>query len=176
MLCVLVQGVPLCRGWQCSWRHRPAVLSDSLQIAPLLLSFMYFFYEEEENILFPPRVQGKIGKLPYLLLCWLVGECSYSLYRFYLTAVPRRPLLSTQSALSTLSFATRAQRLLSESTEGKHLVPDKQGGSVPSKPQGQCGFSSLLVSGYFHLLSCGLSCSFRQLVLFYPAGSCKHFT
>lgn len=34
--------------------------------------------------MFPPRVQGETGKLPYLLLCWLVSEGFHSLYRFYL--------------------------------------------------------------------------------------------
>lgn len=68
--------------------------------------------------------------------------------------------------------ATRAQGLVSNR---RQTAPDQQGGSGPSKSQGQRGFSSLLVSGYFHFISCGLSCSFRRLVLFCPAGSCKHF-
>lgn len=69
ILCVLEQGVPLCSGCQCSWRQRPAALSDSPQITPLLLSLMYFSYEEGESIWFPPRVQGETDKLLYLLLC-----------------------------------------------------------------------------------------------------------
>lgn len=80
---------------------------------------MYFLYEEGENILFPPIVQGETGKLPYLLLGRLVREAFYSLQRFYLKA----------QSLEGLNFAHgphcplwhQDSRLLSDSIEGKQF-------------------------------------------------------
>lgn len=119
ILCMLVQCVPFRSGWLSSWRPPPAVLSHSPQIAPLWLSLMYFLYEEGENILFPPRVQGETGKLPYLLLCRLEREAFHSLQRFYLKA----------QSLEGLSFAHRPHcplwhqdsRLLSDNIEDKQF-------------------------------------------------------
>lgn len=81
---------------------------------------MYFLYEEGENILFPPRVQGETGKLPYLLLCRLEREAFHSLQRFYLKA---------QSLSRDFSFAHRPHcplwhqdsRLLSDNIEDKQF-------------------------------------------------------
>lgn len=77
----------------------------------------HFSCEEGGKILCPPRVQGETGKPPCLLLCWLVGEHSYALYRLYLQAVPRRSWLSTWSSVgSATGFRGCSQIVLTTNT------------------------------------------------------------